>query len=114
VAKAPAKSNTPPAQVASSWLGLSVSDLTDAKRGELKIKGGVLVESADGPSARAGIRQGDVLISVNNTDITNAKQFGELVGKLDQSKSLVVLVRRGDGALFIPVRPTQTKPPAKK
>ncbi len=114
LAKAPAKSTPAPAQVASSWLGLSVSDLTDAKRNELKIKGGVLVEAADGPAARAGIRQGDVLISVNNTDVSTAKQFGELVGKLDQSKSLVVLVRRGDGALFIPVRPTQAKPPAKK
>jgi serine protease Do len=114
VAKAAAKPTTPPAQVAASWLGLSVSDLPEAKRTELKIKGGVLVESVDGPAARAGIRQGDVLISVNNTDIGSAKQFGEIVGKLDQSKSAVLLVRRGDGALFIPVRPTQAKPPAKK
>lgn len=114
VAKAPAKPAPPPAQVTSSWLGLSVSDLPEAKRTELKIKGGVLVESVDGPAARAGIRQGDVLISVNNADIASAKQFGEMVGKLDQSKSAVLLVRRGDGALFIPVRPTQAKPPAKK
>jgi serine protease Do len=50
-----------------------------------------------------------VLVSVNNVDITTAKQFGDIVAKLDQTKSLVMLVRRGDGALFIPVRPTKTK-----
>jgi len=110
VAKAAAaKPSTANSTVTANWLGLAVSDLPDARRSELKIKGGVLVESSDGASARAGIRQGDVLISVNNTDVGSAKQFGELVGKLDQSKSLVVLVRRGDGALFIPVRPIKTK-----
>ena len=110
VAKAAAaKPSTANPTVTANWLGLAVSDLPEARRTELKIRGGVLVETSDGASARAGIRQGDVLISVNNADVSSAKQFGELVGKLDQSKSLVVLVRRGDGALFIPVRPIKTK-----
>ncbi len=109
-ARAPSKGGSaPPAPTPANWLGLSVSDLTEARRAELKIRGGVLVESADGHAARAGIRQGDVLISVNNADISSARQFAELVGKLDQSKSLVILVRRGDGALFIPVRPTKAR-----
>ena len=109
VAKAAAKPGQPPATVAANWLGLSVADLTEARRGELKIKSGVLIEGAEGAAARAGIRQGDVLISVNNTDITSAKQFGDFVNKLDKTKPLVALVRRGDGALFIPVRPTTAK-----
>ncbi|MEN9771549.1 MAG: hypothetical protein RJA58_192 [Pseudomonadota bacterium] len=108
-ARAAAKPGTTPAPVVANWLGLGVVDLTDAKRNELKIKGGVLVESSEGIAARSGIRQGDILMSVNNTDIANAKQFSELVGKLDKTKSLIMLVRRGDGALFIPVRPTRTK-----
>ncbi len=99
----------PEAPVVANWLGLSVTDLPEARRSELSIKGGVLVESADGLAGRAGIRQGDVLISLNNTDIGSAKQFGEMVGKLDRSKSLVLLVRRGDGALFVPIRPTRAK-----
>jgi serine protease Do len=108
-ARASAKPGTPPAPVVANWLGLGVVDLTEAKRNELKVKGGVLVETAEGIAARSGIRQGDILMSVNNTDIANAKQFAELVGKLDKTKSLIMLVRRGDGALFIPVRPTRAK-----
>ena len=49
----------PPAGVGA--LGLGVADLTDAQRRELKIKGGVRVESVDGAAARAGVREGDVL-----------------------------------------------------
>ena len=109
VAKAAGKPGPPAPSVAANWIGLAVVDLTEARRTELKIKAGVLVEVADGAAARAGIRQGDVLISVNNTDITSAKQFGDVVNKLDKTKPLVALVRRGDGALFIPVRPTATK-----
>ncbi|MBU3720532.1 MAG: DegQ family serine endoprotease [Burkholderiaceae bacterium] len=109
VAKAAGKPAPTTPSVAANWIGLAVVDLTEARRTELKIKAGVLVEVADGAAARAGIRQGDVLISVNNTDITSAKQFGDVVNKLDKTKPLVALVRRGDGALFIPVRPTATK-----
>jgi len=108
-AKAPAKPTAPSETVSSNWLGLSVADIPESRRAELKIRNGVLVESASGPAGRSGIRQGDVLVSVNNVDITTAKQFGEIMAKLDQTKSLVMLVRRGDGALFIPVRPTKTK-----
>ncbi len=108
-ARATPKGGPSQAPTPANWLGLSVSDLTDARRAELKIKGGVLVDSADGHAARAGIRQGDVLISINNADISSTRQFTDLVVKLDQSKGLVILVRRGDGALFIPVRPTKAR-----
>jgi serine protease Do len=108
-AKAPAKPTAPSETVSSNWLGLAVADIPESRRAELKIRNGVMVESASGPAGRSGIRQGDVLVSVNNVDITTAKQFGEIMAKLDQTKSLVMLVRRGDGALFIPVRPTKTK-----
>jgi serine protease Do len=99
----------PESAVAANWLGLGVTDLPEARRAELKVRGGVLVEIAEGLAARAGIRPGDVLIGLNNADIASAKQFGETVSKLDRSKPLVLLVRRGDGALFVPIRPTRAK-----
>ncbi len=104
-----APASKPEATVAANWLGLGVSDLPEARRTELGLKSGVLVEKAEGLAGQAGIRQGDVLVSLNNTDIASAKQFGEMVGKLDRAKPLVLLVRRGDGALFVPIRPTRAK-----
>jgi serine protease Do len=91
-------------------LGLAVSDLTDAQKKELKVDGGVLVESAEGNAARVGIRPGDTIQRLNNTDIRDAKQFNGLVAKLDQKKMAVVLVRRGDSSQFVPLRPTGSAP----
>lgn len=108
-AKASQSSKPEAAPVVANWLGLGVSDLPEPRRAELGIKGGVLVEKAEGLASQAGIRPGDVLVSLNNADIPSAKQFGEMVGRLDRAKPLVLLVRRGDGALFVPIRPTRAE-----
>jgi serine protease Do len=86
-------------------LGLGVIDLTDAQRRELKVKGGVRVESVEGAAAKAGVREGDVLLSVDNTEVTSVKQFEALVAKLDKARAVTVLVRRGDTVNFLIIRP---------
>ena len=85
-------------------LGLAVIDLTDAQKRELKIKSGVRVESAEGAAARSGVREGDVVLSLDNVEITSAKQFEMLVAKLDKAKAVTVLVRRGDSVNFLIIR----------
>jgi len=82
-----------------------VSDISDERRTQLRIKSGVLVDVVEGQAARAGLRQGDVILSLNNQDVANAKQFNELVTQLDRTKTQVMLVRRGDNAQFVPIRP---------
>lgn len=86
-------------------LGLIVSDLSDVQKKELKIDGGVVVDSAEGVAARAGLRAGDVILRLNNVDVKDAKQFNALVAKLEAKKLAVVLVRRGDSSQFVPIRP---------
>lgn len=93
-----------PEQTANA-LGLVVSDLTDAQKKELKSDGGVLVEAAEGVANRAGLRAGDVILQLNNTEVKDAKQFNALVSKLDAKKMAVLLVRRGDASQFVPLRP---------
>ena len=86
-------------------LGLAVADLTEAQRRELKVKGGVRVETSEGLAARAGIREGDLILSLDSVEITSIKQFEATVAKLDRSKPVTALVRRGDSVNFIIVRP---------
>lgn len=86
-------------------LGLIVSDLTDSQKKELKVDSGVLIESAVGVAAAAGLRAGDVVQRLNDVDIKDAKQFNMLVAKLDPKKRAAVLVRRGDSSQFVPLRP---------
>ena len=88
-------------------LGLSLVDLTEAQKRELKVKGGVRVEAVEGPAARAGLREGDVILSVDNTEVTDLRQFQALVQKADKSKPLSVLVRRGEWVNYFVIRPNR-------
>ena len=86
-------------------LGLTVSDLSDAQRKELKLKGGVRVESAVDAAARAGLREGDVILAVANVEVTNVREFESVLSKLDKGKPVNVLLRRGDWAQYAVIRP---------
>ncbi|MCC7059127.1 MAG: DegQ family serine endoprotease [Burkholderiaceae bacterium] len=92
-------------KAAASPLGLAVSDLSAERKQQLRLRHGVLVDVSDGPAARAGIRSGDIILTINNQEVSNARRFGEIVARLDRAKAAVLLVRRGDAAQFVPVRP---------
>jgi len=94
----------PPASAAAKSLGLAVSDLTDAQKKELKLKGGVRVDAANDAAARAGLREGDIIMAVGNVEVSNAREFESALGKSDKSKPLSVLFRRGDWAQYALIR----------
>ena len=93
-------------QAATIALGLTVTDLSEAIKRELKVKGGVKVESAEGSAARAGLREGDVVLAVANTEITDTRQFESVVSKLDKTKPVTVLFRRADWSQYVVIRPS--------
>ena len=89
-----------------SIFGVAVVDLSDAKKKDLNIKGGVEITGlGDGPLAKAGVRPGDVIIRIADADVTGVKQFETLVKGLDANKAVPVFIRRSDSTLIIPVRP---------
>lgn len=96
----PAKSGATP-----NALGLVVSNLDAEQKKELQVDGGVVVDAVSGSAANAGLQPGDIIQRLNDADITSAKQFNELVAKLDRKKRAAVLVRRGDASQFVPLRP---------
>jgi serine protease Do len=98
-----------PAPAAANALGLVVSDLSAERKSQLRIKSGVLVDQAEGPAARAGLRTGDIIQSLNQQDVVDAKSFNEAVGKLDKTKTHLLLVKRGDSSSFVPVRPAAAR-----
>ncbi len=92
--------------VPKSAIGLAVSDLSEAQKRELKLRGGVRVESVEGAAARAGLREGDVIVTLDNSEVTDAKQFNSLVAKADKSRPISVMVRRGEWTNYLVIRPT--------
>ncbi|MEQ1662262.1 MAG: DegQ family serine endoprotease [Thiobacillus sp.] len=84
--------------------GLALSELTVDQRRELKIDHGLLVEEATGDAARAGIRTGDVILAVNNGKVVTVDAFRKALAAVPTGKSAAILVRRGDGSLYIPLK----------
>jgi serine protease Do len=106
VAKKPAEvEEKPKAANSVQGLGLVVADLTDLQKAELKIKGGVRVESLLEPAVRAGLREGDVILAVGNMEVSQVKDFAAALSKLDKSKPVNVLFRRGELTRFALIRP---------
>ena len=101
--KASPEKATPPN--AAQLLGLTVSDLTDALKKELNLKGGVRVDAVADPALKAGIREGDVVVQVANTEVADVKAFTQLLTRLDKNKPINVLLRRGEWAQYTVIRP---------
>lgn len=102
-----AEPKPPVAGSAQALLGLAVSDLSDAQKKELKIKGGVKVDTVEGAAARAGLREGDVIVAIANSGIKSVKDFDATLAKIDPSKAVNVLFRRGEWAQYALIRPTR-------
>ena len=95
----------PAAKDGQQLLGLTVSDLTDAMKKDLKLRGGVRVDAVAEPAVRAGIREGDVIMQIGNIEVPDVKAFAQILGRLDKAKPVNVLLRRGDWAQYVLIRP---------
>jgi serine protease Do len=106
-ASSPPKDEKPKGSPAAQSVGLQVSELTDAQKKELKVRGGVKVDAATEGAARAGIREGDVITQIGNTEINNVRDFDAAVGKADRTKPMALYVRRGELAAILVIRPSR-------
>jgi serine protease Do len=82
-------------------LGVAVRPLSPAESKQVEGEGGVVVENAQGPAARAGIRPGDVILGVNGKAIHNPQELREAIAKSDSVVAL--LVQRNDARIYVPV-----------
>lgn len=97
----------PTTDAATKVLGLTVSELSDAQKKELKLRGGVRVDAVAEPAVRAGIQEGDVILALANTETPNVQTLDALIAKLDRSKPVNLLIRRGEWAQYTVIRPVR-------
>jgi serine protease Do len=89
--------------------GVTVGDIDADARKKFDvpdtIKRGVVVMSIDddSPSADAGIRVGDVILDINRTPVTDAKQAVELSEKLKKEKKVLLRVASKGGTRLLVV-----------
>jgi len=89
------------ADLHASLAGATFGDLEEQSQGRAK---GVGVLAVDGSSAAAeiGLRQGDIITSINRSRVEDLEQFTALVRK--GGKSLLLGMRRGASSVYVLVR----------
>ncbi|MEI6305331.1 MAG: DegQ family serine endoprotease [Deltaproteobacteria bacterium] len=81
-------------------LGLVIDDVEQGR-------GVLVVEVArDSIAAEAGIRNGDVIVSVNSRKIANSAEYQRILRQAARGSSLIILARRGNASIYfaLPLR----------
>lgn len=103
-------------QVVRGWIGVEPRDITPELADNLSLskKEGVIIAAVlkNGPADRAGIRPGDILVSVEEKPISNMAEMFNLIAQLQpESKAQVTVLR---DAKEIPLEIVVGKRPSKK
>lgn len=82
------------------WPGIIVVDITDTLRQQLNIPknaGDVVVGAVDngGPASSAGIRTGDIIKKINNTNISSVKDFYKALNDTRSNNLMLSINRNG-------------------
>ncbi len=94
----------PPAKTEVNRLGLILRDLTPQQKKKINGKNGLLVVDSQSPAAQAGIRRGDVILALNNTEIQNLDQFDKQLTTIAAGRTVALLVLRDENTLYVPVK----------
>jgi serine protease Do len=85
-------------------LGLLVSPLDEDTRKSLGIEGGVVVEEVEGVAVEARIRPGDIIVTLNNEEISSQEELDALARELPSDRALPILIARDGRQTFFTLR----------
>lgn len=86
-------------------LGVQVRAARSAELAEHNLKAGVVVTRVDnGPAKAAGVRQGDILVALNSTQLTDPERLEQVVADLPEQGTVALLVNRDGAPRFLALR----------
>lgn len=96
--------------VLSNRIGLALRELSDSEKRQLETDNGLLVEDMrQGIASYSGIRPGDIILGINNQDVTTVARFNRLLNKIRKGRNIALLVRRGNTSSFITMKLNNSK-----
>ncbi len=87
-------------KVSRGWLGVYISTSMDEQNNQRILVDGVFT---DGPASEAGILPGDLIVSVNGTEISDIREFVSFVGSMEPGMEVTMELLRGNEHLKLTV-----------
>jgi S1-C subfamily serine protease len=102
-----------------AWLGVRIRDLSETEMDDLASKHGigegfgvVVVEvMPDTPAARAGMRNGDVIVALDARPVTDTRLLQRLIARAPVDRDIRLVVLRSEGRRPLAVRLVTMPPP---
>ena len=101
--------NKAPEKAEVNRLGLVLKEAPPQQRKKMNGKKGLLVVDAQGSAAAAGIRRGDIVLALNNSEVESADAFAKEVATIPNGKTVALLILRNDETLYVPVKITNDR-----
>jgi serine protease Do len=94
---------SPEGEQQSNKIGLVLQALTAAQKQKLNGKNGLLVVESEGLAAKAGIRRGDVILGLNNSETQSIDLFNKQINAVKAGKTIALLVFRNGNTDYVRV-----------
>jgi serine protease Do len=89
----------------SSYLGVDSRDITPQRAAELKLKQEVGVEvtmvDQDAPAGKAGVREGDVIVSLNGTPMQSVEQLRRMIREIPPGRTVTLGLLRNSTPITV-------------
>ena len=85
-------------------IGLVLNEATAKDKKMLDGRNGLVVTKASGPAVSSQIREGDIILALNNTPVTSVRAFNREINKTPKGKTIALLIYRNGDTLFVPVK----------
>ena len=94
-------------------LGLRLGELTPSQHLQLGSIGGLIVREAAGVARSEGIREGDLIVAVNELRLNRVEDFRRRLKSVPPGRTVALLIMRDHRMAYVPVRVprTRTAPP---
>ena len=97
-------SSKKPIKESANRIGLVLKEVTTKDKKMLDGRNGLVVTKASGPAVSSQIRDGDIILALNNTPVSSVRAFNREINKTPKGKTIALLIYRNGDTLFVPVK----------
>ncbi len=93
-----------PQRLSVNRIGLGLRNLGADQKNAAGVDHGILIVKVKGAVLQSQLAEGDIILSLNHTEITSVDQFNDLISEIPRGKTVALLIKRGNNSVYIPIK----------